>query len=74
VRQHVVVLLSKPKGRALARKHCSDAGFDVDFLYELVDAELDQVGKKRKRGLWQIFDDILDRLEAEADAAQKNRS
>lgn len=71
MKQHVVVLLAKPEGRVLARTHCMDAGFDINFLDELVEAELDQVGKQRKKGLWDSFDDILDRMEAEGDATQK---
>jgi hypothetical protein len=74
MRQHIVVLLSKPEGRVLARKHCLECGFDINFLDELVDAELDQIGKQRKKGLWDNFDDILDRMEADADAAQKDRT
>jgi hypothetical protein len=69
---HVVVLLAKPEGRALARKYCLEAGFDINFLDELVEAELEQVGKQRKKGLWDNFDDILDRMEAEADASAKD--
>lgn len=70
--KNIVVLLARPEGRALARQYCLDAGFEISFLEELVDAELDQIGKKRKAGLWATFDDVLDRMEAEEDAAKED--
>jgi hypothetical protein len=75
MRRHVVVLLSKDEGRRIARDHCLRNGFDIDVFEELVDAELEQIGKKRKAGLWKRFDDIIDQMEAErADVSEKNRS
>jgi hypothetical protein len=61
--RHVVVLLAKPEGRKLVRERCLAEGFDIDVFEEFVEAELEQVGKKRKAGLWETFDDIIDRLE-----------
>jgi hypothetical protein len=71
---NIVVLLARPEGRALARKYCLEAGFELSFLEELVDAELEQIGKKRKAGLWATFDDILDRMDAEEDAITEDRA
>jgi hypothetical protein len=72
MRRHVVVLLSKDEGRDIARDHCRQNGFDIDALEELVDAELEQIGKKRKAGLWSRFDDIIDQMESErADVSAK---
>lgn len=36
------------------------AGVKIGVLEELIEAELDQQGKRRKRGLWDEFDRILD--------------
>ncbi|MEK0082648.1 hypothetical protein [Benzoatithermus flavus] len=69
---HIVVLLAKPEGRKLVRKHCLENGFDIHLMQELVEAELEQVGKQRKAGLWERFDDILDRMDIESDASQKD--
>ena len=41
-------------------------------MEELIDAELKQIGKQRKAGLWSDFDDILDRMDAEKDASDEN--
>lgn len=32
---------------------------------ELVQAEVEQTGKRRRAGLWDSFDDILDRIQVE---------
>ena len=32
---------------------------------ELVQAEVEQTGKQRRAGLWDSFDDILDRIQLE---------
>jgi hypothetical protein len=60
-----VVLLNSEEGRALAKRHCREAGLSVSALFELIEAELDQQGKKRKAGLWEEFDRIFDGLEEE---------
>jgi hypothetical protein len=41
-------------------------------MEELIDAELKQIGKQKKIGLWTDFDDILDRVDAEKDASHGN--
>lgn len=61
--KHVVVLLATEEGRQAVRRHCRAQGVRLNIFEELVDAELEQTGKKRKRGLWERFDDVLDRLE-----------
>ena len=72
MRHHIVVLLDKPEGRELIRQHCLERDFDINFMEELIDAELKQIGKQRKAGLWSDFDDILDRMDAEKDASDEN--
>lgn len=61
--QNVVVLLDNPEGRSLVREECIQNKIIFQEFVELVQAEVDQTGKQRKKGLWDQFDDILDRIE-----------
>jgi hypothetical protein len=61
--RNVVVLLDNPEGRSLVREECIANGIGFPEFSELVQAEVDQTGKQKKRGLWDSFDDILDRIE-----------
>lgn len=56
----VVVLLNSDEGRKLVKSRCKEAGIRMSDLEELIDAELQQLGKKRKAGLWEEFDRIFD--------------
>jgi hypothetical protein len=58
--RNVVVLLNSEDGRALVRSKCRAAGIKIGMLEDLIEAELDQQGKRRKRGLFEEFDRILD--------------
>lgn len=58
-----VVLLNSEEGRALVKRHCREANLSMSHLFELIEAELEQLGKKRKAGLWEEFDRIFDSLE-----------
>ena len=58
--RNIVVLLNSEEGRALVRSKCRAAGIKISTLEQLIDAELDQQGKIRKRGLWEEIDRILD--------------
>ena len=64
---NVVVLLQSQKGRRLVREKCEAAGLDMGVLEQLIDAELDYVGKLRKRGLRGDFDEIFSELDEEED-------
>ena len=57
-----VVLFATKEGEALVRKHCRAAGIRLADLRELVEIEADQVGRKRKAGLWEQFEDVIDRM------------
>ena len=57
-----VVLFSTKDGEALVRKHCRAAGIRIADLRELVEIEADQVGRKRKAGIWEKFEDVIDRM------------
>ncbi|PYF07196.1 hypothetical protein C8J30_11926 [Rhodobacter viridis] len=61
--QNVVVLLDNPEGRSLVRDACIANKIIYPEFVDLVQAEVDQTGKQRKKGLWDQFDDILDRIE-----------
>lgn len=62
---NVVVLMRSEKGRALVREKCKEAGLDMAVLERLIEAELDQVGKLKKRGLWVNFDEIFADLDGD---------
>lgn len=55
-----VVLLDSKTGRRIVRRHCREEDIDMNLLEDLVRAELEQTGKRRKRGLFERFDDLLD--------------
>lgn len=59
--RNVVVLLNKDESRRLVRIKCKAAGIKIGIFEELVEAELDKQGMKRRAGLWEEFDEILDR-------------
>ena len=72
MKNHIVVLLASEEGRKLVRENCQAAGFDIDVFEALVDAELDQVGKQRKAGLWESFDEILADIGEGEDVSEAN--
>jgi hypothetical protein len=63
VPRNIVVLLDQEDGRALVKRACRSNGIRFAEFQELVQAEVEQTGKQKKRGLWDQFDDILDRME-----------
>lgn len=63
--RNVVVLLDNTEGRALIKEACQKGGVLFPEFQELVQAEVEQTGKQRKAGLWDAFDDILDRIQIE---------
>ena len=63
--RNIVVLLDSPEGRAIVEKACKANGLFFDVFEELVQAEIEQTGKRRSAGLWDFFDDILDRIQAD---------
>jgi hypothetical protein len=61
---NAVTVLNSEEGRSLVRKKCRAAKIPISVLEELIEAELDQQGKKRKAGLWDEIDRILDDLDS----------
>jgi hypothetical protein len=63
--RNVVVLLDNADGRAMIKETCKTNGLLFAEFQELVQAEVEQTGKQRRAGLWDSFDDILDRIQVE---------
>jgi len=63
--RNVVVLLDNLEGRTMVEDACKANGLHFAEFEELVQTEVEQTGKKRRVGLGDIFDDILDRIEIE---------
>lgn len=63
--RNVVVLLDNADGRAMIKDACKANTLHFAEFQELVQAEVEQTGKQRRAGLWDSFDDILDRIQAD---------
>ena len=63
--RNVVALLDNDVGRAMVKEACMKNGLPFAEFTELVQSEVEQTGKQRRAGLWDCFDDILDRMETE---------
>jgi len=61
--RNVVVLLDNCDGRAMIKEACKASGLLFSEFQELVQVEVEQTGKQRRAGLWDSFDDILDRIQ-----------
>jgi len=54
-----IVLLEKGDGRNLLIKKCREIGVRVKVIDQLVEAELEQAGKKRRDGINDRIEEIL---------------
>lgn len=63
--RNTVVLLNSADGRKLVRRRCKEAGVQMADFEQLIEAEVEQLGKKRKAGLWDEFDRIFDSMDSE---------
>lgn len=61
--ENMVALLRSETGRILVYEKCKEMNLDIDIFQRLIDAELKQVGKIRKRGLRAEFDEIFGEIE-----------
>lgn len=52
-------LLEKGEGRELLKRYCRELGVSVVVIQELVQVELAQIGRVRRRGMFDQFDEIL---------------
>ena len=55
-----IPLFDAGENREIAKRHCRQMQISIGTLEDLIYAELDQVGKLRKKGLWECFDRILE--------------
>ena len=55
-----IVLLDKGPGREAMKRYCRAIGVSIQTIEKLVEAELDQVGKKRRHGIFEAFDSVLE--------------
>lgn len=60
-----IALIQNPDGKELVKRACKEHGLYYSEFMELVSAVIDQSGKQRRKGLWDNFDDILDRIKQE---------
>lgn len=61
-RSVVGLLLDNAEGNNMVRQACIAKGFSFSEFQELVQAEVEQIGEKRRTALFDSFDDILDRI------------
>lgn len=61
--REMVTLFRQEKGLALLRRHCAAIGLPEQDLKEMIEEVIDKDSMARRRGLWQAFDEILDRPE-----------
>lgn len=61
--RNVVMLFDSPDGQAMIKEACEANNMNFTEFEELVQAEVEQTGKQRRAGLWDSFDDILDRIQ-----------
>jgi len=54
-----IPLFEQGDARNALKQHCRRARISIRILDELVQAELEQLGKKRRSGLFEKFDDLL---------------
>lgn len=54
-----IPLFDQGGARDALKKRCREAKISIGVLEALVQAELEQVGKRRKTGLWEQFDELL---------------
>jgi hypothetical protein len=52
-------LFEQGDAREVLKRRCREAKISITLLEALVAAELDQVGKRTKRGLWERFDELF---------------
>jgi hypothetical protein len=53
-------LFDQSDAREALKKRCREAKIPIKLLLDLVEAEIEQIGKQRKRGLRERFDQLLD--------------
>lgn len=67
-----IPLFDQGDARDALKKRCREAKISISVLEALVQAELEQVGKRQKRGLWEQFDDILGAPPSDIDQSEED--
>ena len=62
-----VPLLDSEEGRMIVRKICEKRGFSEDNFLDLVAAEVKHIGRDRRRGMTEDFEEIFDRMDDNVD-------
>lgn len=52
-------LTERGQGREILKKYCRRIGISVEIVTRLLDVEQEHVGRGRRHGLYQQFDEIL---------------
>lgn len=55
-----IPLFDQGDAREALKRRCREAKISIKLLEDLVEAEIEQIGKLRKRGLRERFDQLLD--------------
>ncbi len=56
-----IPLFEQGDAREALKKRCRESKIPIKLLEDLVETEIDQIGKqKRRRALWDRFDQLLD--------------
>ena len=63
--RNVVVLLDNVDGQAMIREACKQNGVNFAEFEELVQTEVELTGRKNRKGIWDSFNDILDRIQVD---------
>ena len=61
--RNAAALFDNPDGRAMIKDVCKSNGMIFAEIKDLVRAEAGHLGSQHKEGLWDAFDDILDRFQ-----------
>ena len=56
-----IVLLRTDSGRRLVEDKCNAADLNIEVLEQLIDVQIKQLGKQKRRGIWDDIDAVFDR-------------
>ncbi len=56
-----IVLLRTESGRRLVERKCNAAELNIEVLEKLIDVQIRQLGKQKRRGIWDDIDAVFDR-------------
>jgi len=62
-----ITLLRTEKGRRLVEEKCKAKNLNGHVLEELINVEIDQIGKQRRHGIWDGIDGIFDKWNEDKD-------